>query len=261
MARKTQTLSAEKIGKPGRAPLQAALVEMRDMEARTFLQVEEIYLRAMREFDELVADGTADAGDMRNGKGDFFNDMLALLLANCSGKELHSRPGVPGLSFKKHKLDVAYPASGQVDLVIETKATGLPKHPGNMKQKNLEGRPGSADLEKRIKEASFKNIDIKAEQARIAGEGGGPTSDLGTWIRRASPLCFMFLAVRTIDTIDLKRTVDYGHVASVWFDGCGVYCYGWNKAKDAYVARDVGAANIELDRILSQVCTALRTLP
>jgi hypothetical protein len=73
MARKTQTLSAEKLGKPGRAPLQAALVEMREMEARTFLQVEEIYLRAMREFDELVADGTADAGDMRNGKGDFFN--------------------------------------------------------------------------------------------------------------------------------------------------------------------------------------------
>ncbi len=261
MARKTQTLSAAKIGKPGRAPLQAALVEMRDMKARTFLQVEDTYLRAMREFDELVADGTADAGDMRNGKGDFFNDMLALLLANCSGKELHSRPGVPGLSFKKHKLDIAYPTTGAVDLVIETKATGLPKHPGNEKQKNSEGRPGSADLEKRIKEASFKNIDIKAEQARIAGEGGGPTSDLGTWIRRASPLCFMFLAVRTIDAVDLKRTIDYGHVASVWFDGCGVYCYGWNENKDAYVARDIGAANIELDRVLSQVCTALRTLP
>ncbi len=261
MPRKTQTLSVEKIGKPGRAPLQTALVEMREMRARTFLQVEKIYLRAMREFDELVADGTADPGDMRNGKGDFFNDMLALLLANCSGKDLHSRPGVPGLSFKKHKLDVAYPASGAVDLVIETKATGLPKHAGNEKQKNPEGRPGSADLEKRIKEASFKNIDIKAEQARLAGEGGGPTSDLGSWIRRAPPLCYMFLAVRTIDSVDLRRTIDYGHVASVWFDACGVYCYGWNDRKDAYVAKDVRAANIELDRVLSQVCTALRTLP
>jgi hypothetical protein len=261
VARKTQTLSTDKIGKPGRVPLQAALLEMRELEARTFPQVERIYLRAMREFDELVAEGVADAGDMRNGKGDFFNDMLALLLANCSGKNLHSRPGVPGLSFKKHKLDVAYPASGMVDLVIETKATGLPKHPGNTRQKNPDGRAGSADLEKRIKEASFKNIDIKAEQARHAGEGGGPTSDLGTWIRRASPLCFMFLAVRTIDAADLRRTVDYGHVASVWFDGCGIYCYGWNDQRDAYVSKDVPAANIELDRVLSHVCTALRNLP
>lgn len=224
MTRKTQTLSAEKASKPGQAPLQAALVEMCEMEARTFLQVEKVYLKAMREFDELVADGIADAGDMRNGKGDFFNDLLALLLTNGSEKELHSRPGVPGLSFKKHKLDVAYPARGAVELVIETKVSGLPKHPGNEKQKNPEGRPGSADLEKRIKEAGFKNIDIKAGQARLAGEGGGPTSDLGTWIRRAAPLCFLFLAVRTIDEVDLKRTVGYGHVASAWFDGCGVYC-------------------------------------
>ena len=71
----------------------------------------------------------------------------------------------------------------------------------------------------------------------------------------------MFLAVRTIDPVDLRRTIDYGHVASVWFDACGVYCYGWNDRKDAYVAKDVRAANIELDRVLSQVCTALRNLP
>lgn len=261
MARKVQTLSAKKVAKPGRAPLHAALVEMREMGASTFLAVEEIYLQAMRAFDELVAEGVADEGDMRNGKGDFFNDMLALLLTNCSGKELHSRPGVPGLSFKKHKLDVAYPATGEVDLVIETKATGLPKHPGNEKQKNPEGRGGSADLEKRIKEASFKNIDIKAEQARREGKGGGPTSDLGSWIRRAPPLCYMFLAVRTTDESDLRRTIKYGHIASKWFDACGVYCYGWNANKDAYVARDVGDAGLELDRVLSGVCTALRNLP
>ncbi|HMI82311.1 MAG TPA: hypothetical protein VK480_11025, partial [Solirubrobacterales bacterium] len=71
MARKVQTLSAKNVAKPGRAPLQAALVEMREMGASTFLAVEEIYLQAMRAFDELVAEGVADAGDMRNGKGDF----------------------------------------------------------------------------------------------------------------------------------------------------------------------------------------------
>lgn len=260
MGRKAKTLSEKNISKPGRVPLHEALIEMKEMKASTFLQVESIYLGAMQAFDELVAGGVADQGDLRNGKGDFFNDMLALLLANCSGKELHSRPSVPGLSFTSHKLDVAYPASGKVALVVETKASGIPKHPGNEKQKNPEGRPGSADLEKRIKEASFKNIDIKAEQARIAGRGEGPTSDLGYWIKSAPPRCYMFMAIRTLDEVDLKRSLRYGHIASTWFDSCGVYCYGWNARKTAYEAKKVDDAGLQLDRVLANVCTALRTM-
>jgi hypothetical protein len=233
---------------------------MREMKARTFLEVEPIYLGAMRAFDALVADGVADAGDIRNGKGDFFNDMLALLLGNCSGKELHSRPDVPGLSFANHKLDVAYPATGTVDLVIETKASGLPKHPGNEKQAHPEGRPGSADLEKRIKEASFKNIDIKGDRARLAGLGGGPTSDLGNWIKTAPPRCYMFFAVRVVNDQDLLKTVKYGHIASTWFDACGLYCYGWDASHTEYEAKLIVDTNLQLDRVLSGVCTALRMM-
>jgi len=258
MPRKPKTLSKGNAEKPGRAPLLAALQEMEEMEASTFREVETVYLTAMQEFDRLVSAGIADQGDVRNGKGDFFNDMLALLLANCSGKELHTRPGVPGLSFRNHMLDVAYPAKGLVKLVIETKASGIPKHPGNEKQRNPEGRGGSADLEKRIKEASFKNIDIKAEQARLVGKGGGPTADLGSWIKSAPPRCYMFMAVRVRDEVDLRNSVNFGHVAATWFDACGLYCYGWNGGKTAYEAKPVDATSLELDRVLAGVCTALR---
>src|SRR3954452_5353861 len=103
----------------------------------------------MYAFDKLVVKGTADQGDIQNGKGDYFNDVLALLLERCSGKTLHSRPDVAGLSFRRHMLDVAYPATGTVAFTIETKATGIPKHPRNPKQRHPEGRAGSADLEKR----------------------------------------------------------------------------------------------------------------
>lgn len=258
MPRKPKTLSTKNAEKRGRVPLLAALKEMAAMKASTFRQVEAMYLDAMQKFDELVAAGIADQGDARNGKGDFFNDMLGLLLANCSGKELHTRPGVPGLSFRNHKLDVAYPASGSVGLVIETKASGIPKHPGNAKQKNPEGRGGSADLKKRIKEASFKNIDIKAEQARLAGRGGGPTADLSSWIKSAPPRCYMFMAVRVRDEADLKKSISFGHIAATWFDACGLYCYGWNAEKTAYEAKSVEATSLELDRVLASVCTALR---
>jgi hypothetical protein len=261
MARKTRTLSAKNALKPGRAPLVTALEEIRAAELSTFDRAESIYLKAMQEFDDLVVAGVADQGDLRNGKGDFFNDMLALLLANCSGKELHSRPRVPGFSFDNHKLDVAYPARGEVRLVVETKASGIPKHKGSERQRNREGREGSADLEKRVKEASFKNIDIKAEQARVAGKGGGPTSDLGSWMSEASPQCYLFMAVRVIDDKDLERTIKYGHTAAHWFDDCGLYCYGWNKTHSAYEAKRIAYPNLRLDRVLSRVCTALRTMP
>lgn len=261
MPRKAKTLTPETATKPGRAPLVAALQQMADMNASTFREVESIYLAAMQEFDRLVAEGVADQGDIQNGKGDFLNDMLALLLANCSGKQLHTRPGVPGLSFRNHKLDVAYPATGEVLLVVETKATDIPKHPRNPKQPHPEGRAGSADLEKRIKEASFKNIDIKAEAARIAGAGGGPTTDLGSWIKSAPPRCYMFLAVRVRDGADLSAAINFAHIAATWFDACGLYCYGWDDERSAYEEKSVEVTSLELDRVLSNVCTALRALP
>lgn len=215
----------------------------------------------MREFDELVTAGIADQGDIQNGKGDYFNDVLALLLERCSGKTLHTRPDVPGLSFPRHMLDVAYPATGALALTIETKATGIPKHPRNPGQPHAGGRAGSADLEKRIKEASFKNIDIKAEAARLAGQGGGPTSDLGAWMRQAPPRCFMFMSVRVRDAADLAATIKFGHTAATWFDACGLYCYGWDDSGTTYEPKPVGVTSLELDRVLAQVCTALRAMP
>ena len=220
------------------------------------------YLQAMRRFDDLIAAGGVSGGDIRNGKGDAFNDFLVTLVENCSGKKLSTRPDVPGLSFRRHKLDIAYPdMPAPVELVVETKAAGVPIHPGNIgSQRHIEGRAGSADLEKRVKEASLKNIDIKAEAARGAGRGGGPTSDLGSWMRAAKPRCYMLMAVRVRDTQDLAETINFGHVASVWFDRCGLYAYGWNDAHTAYEAKPV-PVTLELDRVLAEVCSALRNLP
>lgn len=214
----------------------------------------------MQAFDALVAEGIADQGDRQNGKGDYFNDVLALLLEVCSNKPLHTRPSVPGLSFPNHNLDVSYPATGTVRLTIETKASGIPKHPGNTKQANPEGRAGSNDLDKRIKEASFKNIDLKGEVARLEGRGGGATSDLEQWLRLTDPRCFLFLSVRVNGETDLRATERLAHIATKWFDGVGLCAYGWDKKHEKYETKKLGAPTIELDRVLSNVCTTLRHL-
>jgi hypothetical protein len=103
--------------------------------------MEESFLEAMWAFDTGFAQGQATQGDNQNGKGDFFNDLIALLLENCSGKTLHGRGTVPGMIFPTHNLDTSYPATGTVEILVETKVTGAPKSPRNPKQKNLRGRP------------------------------------------------------------------------------------------------------------------------
>jgi hypothetical protein len=214
----------------------------------------------MRAFDELFASGVATQGDNQNGKGDFFNDLLAVLLENCSGKLLHSRPDVPGYSFTTHKLDLAYPAAGKVLLTIETKATGAPKNPRNPKQKHLGGRAGSADLDKRIKEASFKNVDMKAAAAQEEGLGGGPTSDLRAFLRHGRPHSYLFLSVRVRDEADLKKSIQFARIAAMWFEECGLYCYGWNPEHSSYEPKLV-PREIRMDVVLSGICTTLRNLP
>lgn len=223
-------------------------------------QVEDRFLSALWDFDQAFALGLANQGDNQNGKGDFFTDLIALLLENCSGKDLHGRGAVPGLIFRKHNLDTSYPEQGTVEILIETKVAGAPKSARNPKQKNPRGRPGSSDLDKRIKEAVFKTIDLKAEWARHAGQGGGPTSDLLTWLRQSKPSSYLFLAIRVVDRKDLDRTVSFANAANQMMDGVGLVAYGPRMDGDGYQVFEVDP-HLELDRILSWVCTKLRNLP
>jgi hypothetical protein len=223
-------------------------------------QVEERFLSAMWEFDQAFAAGLADQGDNQNGKGDFFTDLIALVLEECSGKELHGRGAVPGLIFPNHNLDTSYPKEGTVEVLIETKVAGAPKSPRNPQQKNLKGRPGSSDLDKRIKEAGLKTIDLKAEWARGAGQGGGPTSDLLTWLRQSKPLSFLFLAIRVVDRGDFERTLFFANAANRMMDDVGLVIYEPNPLGNGYKPSKI-PPHLELDRVLSRVCTALRVLP
>ena len=83
-------------------------------QVRTWPEVEDDFVEAMRLFDVEVAAGRADIGDIQNGKDDFFNDLLALLLEGCAEVSLYSRGGVPGFIFPDHNLDVTYPHTGVV---------------------------------------------------------------------------------------------------------------------------------------------------
>jgi hypothetical protein len=267
MPRRLKTFGPKVRSAPGRQPFVDAIEELLNGAGkswRTWPQAEQLFLDTLADFDRLVANGKTTQGDRQNGKGDFFNDLLAILLARCSGKSLHRRPKIPGLIFANHALDIAYPATGTVLLTVETKATGIPKHPGSQSQ-DATGRPGHADLEKRIKEAAFKDIDIKAQHAASLGTGGGPTVGsnlLRSWLQRTPPQNWLLLSARVRDQNDLTRVIDFATAASRWFEHCGLYAYGhrnW-RLNQRYEAKAVPAA-LRMQSVLPDICTELRNLP
>ncbi|MGH8611995.1 MAG: hypothetical protein ACREYF_08115 [Gammaproteobacteria bacterium] len=243
---------------PGCAPLLRLLHEANESAWSRWTDAEAGFLGAMRAFDQNFADGIANQGDNQNGKGDFFTDLICLLLQHCSQRVLGTRPRVPGLIFEAHHLDAVYPMAGPVELLIETKVLGTPKTSRNPSQQNPLGRPGSSDLDKRIKEAGLKTIDLKAEWARTEGRGEGPSSDFTTWLRRSKPSCYLLLAVRIVDDGDLRRAIRFADAANLVMDGTGLFCYG--PFEDEYVRRVV-PTHVELDRVFSRVCDFLRNLP
>lgn len=228
---------------------------------RTWTEVEDAFVRAMEGFDANVASGIADIGDLQNGKGDFLNDLLALLLEGCAGVQLYSRGGVPGFVFANHNLDVTFPNAGVVKFTLEAKAVGTPKHPLSPTQK-LIGRPGSADLAKRVKEVAFKTIDLKAEFGRIMAARGEPATALGgnltTWLHAVRPKAYLFIAARVVNRTDLDATIAFAHTAAQVVDGVGLFCFGpaSEAAPTRYRTFDV-PPEVSMARVLWRACQDL----
>ena len=259
--RSTSNVVATKLGC---APLKRAYERAVALGPKTRAEVEDGFLRGMEGFDQNVASGAADMGDLQNGKGDFFNDLLALLLENCAQVQLYSRAGVPGLIFPKHDLDVTFPSTGAIEFILEAKAVGTPKHPGSPKQKPI-GRAGSADLDKRVKEIGFKTIDLKAEFARImAARGDSPgamSGDLTTWLRSVKPKSYVFFAARVISDKDRDGVIRFADRAGLVSDAVGVFCFRPVAADQPtrYRAETV-PSHIELGRVLFRACQDLTAI-
>ncbi len=261
---KVRTTSRTVASKPGCAPLKAMYERAVSLKPKTWNEIEDDFLRAMEGFDANIASGAADIGDLQNGKGDFFNDLLALLLENCAGVTLYSRGSVPGLIFPKHNLDVTFPSTGVVQFLLEAKAVGTPKHPLSPKQKAI-GRAGSADLDKRVKEIGFKTIDLKAEYARtMAQRGEQPTTiagDLSGWLHSVRPRAYVFIAARVIGENDHQRVLRFARVAESVCDAVGVYCFtpASTSYPTTYKPLSVDTPNA-LDRVLFRACQDLTSL-
>ena len=223
-------------------------------------EVEDRFLSAMWRFDRPLTGGAGDKSDKQGGKEGFFADLTALLLENCSGKKLRGRKTANGLILPKHSLENSYSRKGTVEILIQTKIAGSPKPGRSTQRRTPTGRADGVDLDEWVKEAAFKAIDLKAKWAQSTVPDGGNPSDLLAWLHRSKPCVFLFLATRLVDRIDFDRALLSAESASRSVDGVGLVAYESNPSGDGYRACKV-PPHLELDRVLSRVCTALRVLP
>jgi hypothetical protein len=241
-------------------------------------QIEETFLASMSSFDTSIAASTGATlsddekselgADLQNGKGDFFNDLLVLLLERCSGVDLlTTRRIVPGLIVPRHNLDGVFPATGQVRFMLEAKMMGTPKHVNSPKQRAA-GRPGSADIDKRVKELAFKSIALKGEFSRLQAmhgnaprSGGAGGGDLTTWLRSVDPKIFFFIAVRVVNDADFERTIQWASTAQQVLDAVGVYCFEPDgRSFTTYRKREGVPADLQLERVLYKACVELQAV-
>ncbi|MCP4308650.1 MAG: hypothetical protein GY788_28010 [bacterium] len=264
------------------SPLRGMFGRLEGSSATSWNQVEGDFLEAMSAFDTGLpktfdADGEQRKREskelsaaIQNGKGDWFNNVLADLLERCSGIDaLYVRRKVPGLIIPEHNLDGVYPGEleREIEFLLEAKIMGTPKHANSPGEKDV-GRLGSADTGKRVKELAFKSIDLKGEasrrramvgQAPTAGGAGG--ADLSTWLHAARPNIYFFMAVRVLSDTDFAAVVRWAETAAQVVDAVGLYCYEPVPGSfTSYRSRPGVPPAYELERVLYRACTELRGL-
>lgn len=263
-------------------PLRSMYEQLTAGGATSWNQVEGDFLEAMSAFDAglpVAFEGDDDAkkrqskelsAAIQNGKGDWFNNVIAYLLEKCSGIEtLYVRRRVPGLIIPEHNLDGVYPGdqTREIEFLLEAKMMGTPKH-ANSPGERQAGRPGSADTNKRVKELAFKSIDLKGEAARrltmvgisptAGGAGGG---DLSTWLHASRPRIYFFMGVRVLGDTDFAAVLRWAETAAQVVDAVGLYCYETQPGSfTTYRRRDGIPTAYELERVLYRACTELQGL-
>ena len=264
------------------APLRSMYERLTESGATSWNQIEDEFLTAMSAFDTglpAVFDGDDDdkkrqskelSAAIQNGKGDWFNNVIAYLLEQCSGIEtLYVRRRVLGLIIPEHNLDGVYPGdeTREVEFLLEAKMMGTPKH-ANSPGEKAAGRAGSADTNKRVKELAFKSIDLKGEASRrltmigmpptSGGAGGG---DLSTWLHGSRPRIYFFMGVRVLGDTDFAAVVRWAETAAQVVDAVGLYCYEPMPGSFTTYQRRQGVPTAyELERVLYRACTELQGL-
>ena len=251
----------ERVGHPG--DLLDAMKEKVQAEGiRRFSDIEDLWLDLMWSLDAYRVSGIPPRGMGRESstpqkrleavyrtKGNWFAELLALLLQNRTSLRISPRQRVQGFS-QTHQIDVAWPAREEDPLVCaETKVTGAPAYG------STPARGAMSDWTNRRKELKFAATDLK-----LARRDQETTIDhWGVWREQASPKTYFLWAARVRPERDhVARMVEEAQaLVNTYLDGAGIFVWQENGSRYETISLPASAQVTTLDDVLHRIASEI----
>ncbi|GAA1950531.1 hypothetical protein [Agromyces allii] len=213
-------------------------------------------------------DGKVDKDETGEGlyrsKGNWFSEIMALILGNKTTSKLAPRSRVKGFS-QEHQIDIAWPDRGTTVLrdpliCCEAKLTGAPGVKGG------KPRGGLADWSNRRKELKFQATDLKLARH----EASTSIHHWNAWRKKADPRVFTLWAARLEDTSgkgeeskQYKRMIrEAQNLTATYSDGVGIYAFKADDTAGRYVpvsvAVDAAGRVTTLDEVLDEIAGEIK---
>lgn len=200
----------------------------------------------------------AEGGEgIYRSKGNFFSEVVTLILSNKTSSPLAPRGKVQGFS-QLHQIDIAWPARAgkalQDPLICcEAKITGAPGFG------TTPDRKGRADWSNRRKELKFQATDLKLYRQ----QENTKIHHWDQWRKKAPPLVYTLWAARLSTPDEFSKMIDDAQaLTATYLDGVGIYGFMKNAAADGYVAasisRGVSERVTSLDNVLDLIAAEIQ---
>ena len=187
------------------------------------------------------------------GKGNWFAQIVALLLENQTTQLIAPRNRVQGFS-QIHQIDVAWPDRKIEPLICaETKVTGGPPYGSH------DGRGAMSDWTNRRKELKFAATDLKLYRRDREIQ----IEHWDVWRGTQPPKMYFLWAARLGPSDSIQKMVrEVRSLTDTYLDGAGVF--GWREAPDGLsyeiVPLPPAARVSDLDDVLHRVATEIRRM-
>lgn len=209
----------------------ALKARVQDEAIRRFSEVQNDWLALMWALDayriaQVLPPDFKDFGAFNRGKGNWFAELLSLLLQNRTHHRVASRQKVSGFS-QKHQIDIAWPARGEDPLVCcESKVTGAPGFG------STPARGAMSDFANRRKELKFAATDLKLYRRQQDTKIG----HWDVWRRSERPRAYFLWAARLEPGKDRIETLvrEARALIDTYLDGAGLFAWQPNSAGIGY---------------------------
>lgn len=187
-------------------------------------------------------------------KGNWFADLLSLLLVNQTASPLAPRSNIQGFS-QPHQIDIAWPIQQEAPLVcVETKVMGGPPVGATT------ARAATADWTNRRKELKFQATDLKLFRRQAATH----IDHWDNWRRTAPPSVYFLWCARMKPGVDkLDRMIrEVRALTETYLDGAGIFAYQSNNSGSAYEVVPIPWPDrvVDLDDLVHRIANQINDL-